>query len=247
MTTVHRAHRLTMGDVDAVQVYAPNYFRWMDQGLHDLLVALGHPLRELFAAGFGTPAVHAQCSYASPIGLDDVLEWTTRISRVGTSSFDVTHDFRCAGRHVAQGVMTHVWVETRGGQRPARAPDWLREAVTPAAPEPVRLSGVPISECPDCGRLAYPPEGECLVCAGTPVTFRSDADAELVTWTKVHQALPGFTAPYVLAWARLADAPVAVLGQLDPADDTRELRRGQVLHVSMPGQSSGQILLEVAT
>jgi acyl-CoA thioesterase FadM len=236
-----------MGDVDAVQVYAPNYFRWMDLGLDDLFVALGHPLAELITAGFGTPAVNAQCSYASAIGLGDTLEWTTRISRVGTSSFDVTHDFRCAGRHVARGVMTHVWVEIRGSQRPAQAPDWLREAVTPAAPDPVRLPGVPVSECPNCARLAYPPEGECLMCGRTPAAFRSGAAAELVTWTRVHQAPPGFTAPYVLAWAQLVGLPVAVLGRLAPGDDLRDLRRGQSLHVSMPGELVGQILLEVAT
>jgi YbgC/YbaW family acyl-CoA thioester hydrolase len=248
MTTVLCTHRLTMGDVDAVQVYAPNYFRWMEQSTQELLEALGHPLMEIIRRGFGTPAVKAVCEYFSPVGLGDVLEWTTGISRAGTSSFDVSHEFRCGGRDVARGLMTHVWTDVSSGQRPVPVPDWLRAAVMAAVPAlPGSVPGVLLSTCSECGRVAYPAEEECLACGAIPVASQSGADAKLVTWTTVHQPPPGFTAPYVLGWAELADAPVPVLGRLTAADaQIKALRAGMPLRVTTASGPPGLLLLEVS-
>ena len=246
MTTATSTHRLTMGDVDAVQVYAPNYFRWMDQGTQKLLIALGHPLTDIFASGFGMPAVKAACEYFSPIGLGDVLEWTTGVSRVGTSSFDMSHEFRCSGRYVARGVFTHVWIEIGDRQRPRPVPDWLRAAVMAAPDQPASLPGVLASNCGECGRTAYPAEDECLACGAVPITARSGAEATLVTWTTVYQAPPGFKTPYVLGWAELADVAVPVLGRFAADVPLEELRAGMPLRVGTASEGDGLILLEVS-
>lgn len=232
MTSVTTSRRLTMGDVDAVQVYAPAYFRWMDQGTHELLAALGNPVGGLLSAGFGTPVVSASCEYFSPVGLDDIVRCVTSLARVGTSSFDVLHEFCCGDRHIARGLMTHVWVDLRDDQRSAPVPDWLRGAVADGpVHEPAPTPGVSISECPSCGRVTFPVESPCIACGAVPAARRSGSAASLVTWTTVHKPPPGFDAPYVLAWVELIEPALPLLGRL-VGTDTTSLHRGLRMRVS---------------
>jgi YbgC/YbaW family acyl-CoA thioester hydrolase len=244
--------RLTMGDVDTVQVYAPNYFRWMDQGIHEYFVSLGHPLSGVLGAGFGMPAVDASCRYFSPVVLDDVLECTTWVSRVGTASFDMTHAFRCDGRDVALGRMTHVWIEIGDRQSPSPVPAWLRDAAhdpasaladqvggaldganeaAPGGPSP--RPGVPFTRCPGCGRVAFPVEATCVACGRETAADRSAAEGVLTTWTTVRHAPPGFEAPYVLTWVEIDSAGLAVMGTLDGGEAILDsLRAGLPVRVS---------------
>jgi 4-hydroxybenzoyl-CoA thioesterase len=258
---VTTTRRLTMGDVDAIQVYAPNYFRWMDQGIHELFAALGHPVSQFLAEGNGTPAVDAGCQYFAPVTLDEVLECTTYVSRVGTSSFDLTHEFRCDGRAVARGSMTHVWIEIRDGvQFAVPVPGWLREAAATDAPgtdspgtdapESAALPGVSYGECPVCARIAFPTERSCLVCGAEPAERRSGAHAVLTTWTTVHQAPPEFETPYVLGWVELTEPALAVMGRFEGAAAADGLQAGTAVRVSTveepAGHPGGVVLLEVA-
>lgn len=121
--------RVTMGDVDAVQIYAPTYFRWMDQGAMELWAQLGHPLSVVLAEGFGAPAVRASCEYLRPVFLDEIVESRTFVSRVGRASYDLEHLFFSGGRQVARGRMTHVFMQLGGKPRPLEVPSWLREAL----------------------------------------------------------------------------------------------------------------------
>lgn len=252
--------RLTMGDVDAIQVYAPNYFRWMDQGIHELFVGLGHPLGQVLAGGQGMPAVNATCEYLSPVVLDDVLECTTWVARVGTSSFDLAHEFTCEGRTVARGLMTHVWVTIGTDQRPTPVPDWLRAAAGPAAPpdalpagdEPPASArpGLAYTHCPGCGRVAVPAEAVCVACGAATTAARSGATGVITTWTTVRHAPAGFEAPYVLGWVELDDPALPVMGVVDggPArlDDLRAglpVRVSAVDHPSDPARSA--VVVEV--
>lgn len=240
MRSVVTERVLAMGDVDAVQVYAPNYFRWMDQGVHRLLAELGHPVSRLLAEGYGTPAVRMACEYFASAGLDDVVECTTAISRVGRSSFDVEHDFRCNGRLLASGTATLVWVKLGETHTPEPVPDWLR-AASRAAENQQLTPGLAYSECLACGRVAHPVEPSCLTCGSSTSEHRSSASATLESWTTIAQAPPGFVAPYVLGWARIDEVPVAAMGRL--AGSGGDLRNGMPVSVSSgPG---GHVALEV--
>lgn len=255
--SVTTTRRLTMGDVDAVQVYAPNYFRWMDESNHELFVSLGHPLGEVLQDGFGMPAVNASCEYLSPVVLDDLLECTTYVSRVGTASFDVSHEFRCDGRDIARGLMTHVWITIGDGQHAAPVPDWLRagveprvaqRSVEPAGPRP----GLAISRCPRCLRVGFPVEPYCVACGTETTESRSAAAGVLTTWTTVRQAPQGFEAPYVLGWVDLDDPVIPVMGIIEGGNGARldDLRSGLAVRVSAidgPTYAAGPtVFLEVA-
>jgi YbgC/YbaW family acyl-CoA thioester hydrolase len=117
-----------MADVDAFQAYFGAYFRWMDDGFHELLNILGWPLKTILASGCGTPTVDARCSYLQSVGLDDVVEIRTQVGDVGRSSFAVEHAMTIDGETVAEGLVKHVWVEVDPQQRAVPMPAWLRTA-----------------------------------------------------------------------------------------------------------------------
>jgi YbgC/YbaW family acyl-CoA thioester hydrolase len=121
-------HRVAMTDVDLVQANFAAYFRWMDVGFHELLAALGQPLAGILASGQGTPAVDAQCSYLSPVGLDDVIEITTEVAEAGRTSFTVEHAMAVGETPVAIGRIKHVWIALEPAKHAAPLPGWLRDA-----------------------------------------------------------------------------------------------------------------------
>jgi YbgC/YbaW family acyl-CoA thioester hydrolase len=134
--SVRLTHTVAMVDVDAVQVNFSVYFRWMDEGFIALFKQLGHPLSEILGAGLGTPAVDATCNYLRPVGLDDVVEATSKIGAVGRSSFVVEHRFEHGGEQIAQGSLKHVWIRQGTPAGAAPLPDWLRAAGLPVEPAP---------------------------------------------------------------------------------------------------------------
>lgn len=73
------------------------------------------------------------------------------------------------------------------------------------------------SRCESCQTLTYPARKECGTCGNPMHVEPLPGCGQLVTWTVVHQSTPGFTTPYVLAWAALDSADVGVLGRLRAA------------------------------
>jgi acyl-CoA thioesterase FadM len=117
--------RVGMGDVDRMQVWFGTHVGWMDEAHMDLLASLGHPLLSCLAAGFATPVAALSMRYVTPVELDDEVEIEPAVTRVGRTSFDVTHVFRHGGEVIAEGVATHVWMQL-DGRLPAPVPEWLR-------------------------------------------------------------------------------------------------------------------------
>jgi len=127
--------RVAMRDMDHANIYYAAYYEWMDRSFAEFVQKSGHSLREIFDGGFGAPIVESSCSYFAPVSLDDVLRVRSWISRMGRSSFTVTHDFTRVsdGARVARGSVTHVWVR-RAQMESVPTPDWFRQLGPPAAP-----------------------------------------------------------------------------------------------------------------
>ncbi|MCF1592538.1 acyl-CoA thioesterase [Streptomyces muensis] len=127
--TLHR--RVTMVDVDLVQVNFARFFYWMDAAYAELLVDLGHPLSQVIAEQKATPAVRSRCDYRRPVGLDDEFRIRAAITRVGTSSYTVSFRFEDAEGLFALGAVDYVWVNTLPRQHSAPAPPWIAAACDP--------------------------------------------------------------------------------------------------------------------
>ncbi len=131
MATIARVRRrVIMSDVDAVQVHFAAHYRWFDAAFHELMAELGHPLAGVIAAGHGTPVVDSHCSYLAPVTIDQAIEITAQVRRVGATSFGVGYEIRRGETMIANGETTHVWVQLNDGNATSmKAPDWLRKEV----------------------------------------------------------------------------------------------------------------------
>lgn len=124
---------LGMGDVDpSGYVFFARYFYWADEGLGQLLRALGHPTKNLLERGQDLAVVAADTQLIAPIGLDDEVIQETWLQEVRRSSVVVAHEFRSPRAGLtATATMTLVFV-THPGMNPREAPGWLRAAVVEA-------------------------------------------------------------------------------------------------------------------
>lgn len=124
--TIAVTHRhISMGDVDTVLAFYGRYFYWMDDGMHELLRVLGHPLRQLLEGDFGMPIVDTRCAYESAVELDDVVRVETAVVAARRTSFDIGHVMSINGRRVARSRTTHVWMTRSPQFTPLPVPDWL--------------------------------------------------------------------------------------------------------------------------
>lgn len=131
---VHTARFLVvMSEVDVAQIHFTAVHRWMDRGLSEWLVEIGHPFTRLLEEGPGIPIVETRCSFLGRIMLDDVIDQTTEIGGVGKTSFRSRHVFSRAGEVMARGELIHVCVD-RQTRETVPVPGWLRGA---AVPDPV--------------------------------------------------------------------------------------------------------------
>ena len=125
-----RTFRVVMSEVDVAQIHFTNVFRWMDRGLSEWLAEIGHPFTRVLETGPGIPIVDARCAFLGRILLDDVIEQTTEVGGIGTTSFRSRHVFARDGETVAEGELVHVCVD-RETRATVSVPEWLREcAVT---------------------------------------------------------------------------------------------------------------------
>jgi len=126
----HIRRRVSMTDVDLVQINFARYFPWMDEGFGLLLEECGHPLSSIIANGHATPVVSVQCDYVRPVTLDDRVDGWSAVTKIGTSSFEVSHRFESDGL-IAIGRATHVWIAVAPTQRAVPVPQWIHDALDP--------------------------------------------------------------------------------------------------------------------
>lgn len=106
------AFRLTFADVDAVQFFFANYYRWMERALAELMAACGYPRRQSLAERVGFPVVESGCRYKQRALVDEELQVVARFSSMSARSFRVAYEFLDqAGASVAEGFTHHVCVD----------------------------------------------------------------------------------------------------------------------------------------
>lgn len=104
--------RLTFSDVDAVQFFFADYYRWMERALAELMVACGYPRAHSMRERRGFPVVESGCTHETRAVLDEVLEVTARFVDTTERSFRVGYIFyHLDGSVVARGFTQHVTVD----------------------------------------------------------------------------------------------------------------------------------------
>jgi 4-hydroxybenzoyl-CoA thioesterase len=117
-----RRVEVSWGDCDASGiVFYPRYYAWFDACTHALLASagLGHDVLRARYGLTGTPLVQAAARFRSPATYGDTLEATSRVARVGRSSFTVAHRLTLGERVVVDGEETRVWAEDAASSPPS--------------------------------------------------------------------------------------------------------------------------------
>lgn len=103
--------RLTYADVDAVQFYFANYFRWMERAFAELIDAAGYSRAAATADRVGFPVVESGCRYLKRATVDQHLTVVASFGEIGNRSFRVDCRFlHDDGSVAAEGFTRHVCV-----------------------------------------------------------------------------------------------------------------------------------------
>lgn len=112
--------RVEWGHCDPAQiVFNPNYFNWMESGLHWLFEAAGLSLTELMAGDpdfRGAPLVRCDANFMAAARVGDLLMLTSKVARWGRTSFDVAYAFAVDGATVVDASQTRIWGRALPGE-----------------------------------------------------------------------------------------------------------------------------------
>ena len=132
---MHRAiRRVQWGETDAGGiVFYPNYFRWFDQGTHDLFRELGCPISGILERGFIVPIVEAHGRFMAALAYEDELSITSTCAEVRTRAFRIEHRVSRRQERVCEGYEVRIWARSIGTELEALpVPDDVRTLLAPA-------------------------------------------------------------------------------------------------------------------
>ena len=120
--------RVLYGETDKMNfVYYGHYLAWFEHGRNEYLRLCGLPYTEVEARGLMLPVVESHAWYTAPAHYDDLVEIRCAVVECTKASAMFLFSITADGRRVAAGYTRHACVDANS--RPARLPDWLREAV----------------------------------------------------------------------------------------------------------------------
>ena len=132
MTFTHRL-RVRYGEVDMQGVvFNAHWLSYFDDAMTRFFEHLGFP-PETFLAGGGFDAMLVASSqqFRGPVRFDDEVALDVAVSRLGTSSFDLTFAAHVDGEVVVTGASTYVSIDA-SHERSTPIPDEVRAALADA-------------------------------------------------------------------------------------------------------------------
>ena len=135
------AERVRWGDVDAANIiFYGSYIRFFEIAETELFRAVGMPYGKIFdELDIWLPRVHLECDFHRAAQMDDLLEVSVYVGRIGTTSLRLNFEVR---RKTEDGTIEKdlmatahfVLVSTdRKDLKPLPVPDELRRALEPYA------------------------------------------------------------------------------------------------------------------
>ena len=125
--------RVYIEDTDAGGiVYYVNYLKFMERARTEMLRSYGYDKSAFWADNLMFVVHSVETSYRKPAQLDDQLEVTARIARVGRTCFEVEQQVRRDGVVLCEGRIKVANV-TRDGMKLSALPARMREQLQPGA------------------------------------------------------------------------------------------------------------------
>jgi acyl-CoA thioester hydrolase len=126
--------RVRWGDVDAASIiFYGAYIRFFEFAETELFRAVGLPYGVLFdQSDIWLPRVHLECDFLRAAKLDDLLEVSVYVGRIGSSSMRLDFEVRRKGEEALVATAHFVLAAVRRDTfEKVRVPDELRERLAP--------------------------------------------------------------------------------------------------------------------
>ena len=95
MLSYSYTHRIAWGECDSAGiVHYPNFYRWFDQGTHELVRKAGCSVKSIRSKGHDILLVETGCKYRAPGYYDDVVEVVSRIAEARGKIIRIEHECR---------------------------------------------------------------------------------------------------------------------------------------------------------
>jgi acyl-CoA thioester hydrolase len=128
--------RVRYVDTDASgRIHYTALFRFFEAAEQEFLRSLGHLYAGHPGAELGWPRVHAECDISGPLVFDDEIQVEVTVTRVGSSSFELSFRTSLESSERARGRVVIVCID-RKTQRSRPLPAEFADALTSQIPEP---------------------------------------------------------------------------------------------------------------
>ena len=117
MLTYSYTHRIGWGECDSAGiVHYPYFYRWFDQGTHELVRKAGYSVKSIRERGFDILLVETGCKYLAPGYYDDVVEVSSRVAGAKGKIIRIEHECRREDTLLCEGfeVRAYANISTMG-------------------------------------------------------------------------------------------------------------------------------------
>jgi len=125
-------HRIQWGECDSAGiVHYPHFYRWFDQGTHELVRKAGYSVKEMRSSGMDILLVETGAKYRAPGYYDDMVEIESRVAEARGKIIRIDHECRREGELLCEGfeVRAYADISTMGAFKAVPLPDGMIQAL----------------------------------------------------------------------------------------------------------------------
>ncbi|MBV9120252.1 MAG: acyl-CoA thioesterase, partial [Chloroflexi bacterium] len=125
-------HRIGWGECDSAGiVHYPYFYRWFDQGTHELMRKAGYSVKSLREQGRDILLVETGCKYRAPGHYDEMVDITTTVAEAHGKIIRIQHECRRAGELLCEGyeVRAYADISVMGAFHAEMMPDGMLAAL----------------------------------------------------------------------------------------------------------------------
>jgi acyl-CoA thioester hydrolase len=111
-------------------VFNANYVAWFDQAMVELWRATLGSWNVMLERGGDMVVAEVNARFRAPARADELLTLRTSVVAFGNTSLQVAVDVLRDDELLVEGRLRHVYLDA-AAWKPARIPDWMREALQP--------------------------------------------------------------------------------------------------------------------
>ena len=106
------SHRIGWGECDSAGiVHYPYFYRWFDQGAHEVMRKAGYSVKSMRAGGMDILLVETGCKYRAPGHYDEIVEITTEITEAKGKIIRIQHGCQRDGTLLCEGFEVRAYAD----------------------------------------------------------------------------------------------------------------------------------------